>query len=102
MSCAFRACGDPRCEVCTTTARGFPQPRLPLGAILVAQLAASERETATSVPQPTPGTGRMAPPRHERRQGRPSGRPGPRSSRGGPPEPETGNTNREPPLFSVG
>lgn len=26
MSCTFRNCGDPCCQVCTTTARGFPQP----------------------------------------------------------------------------
>ncbi len=26
MSCGFRDCGDPNCEFCTTTARGFPQP----------------------------------------------------------------------------
>ena len=25
-SCYVRDCGDPACSVCTTTARGFPQP----------------------------------------------------------------------------
>ena len=26
MSCGFRPCDDLACPVCTTTARGFPQP----------------------------------------------------------------------------